>query len=251
MLNRISLIVVILAGIGAIVFGQMQVKKKIDETIADRNRYHANWQSELARANKLEKELNETKEKLQQTELDLAAARQEIVAKGEQIAQLETELRRTNERLSRTIGERNEAQAKLAAYEGTGLNPDEIKEVIARLKDSLDEIKVLNGTIVDRERTIGGLKARIAELVGDEAVPVILPAGLKGKIKVVDPKFDFVVIDLGKNDGMLLNGQMLVSRDGKLVAKVRIVNVQDNASIANVLPSWQLEDIMEGDNVIY
>jgi len=50
---------------------------------------------------------------------------------------------------------------------------------------------------------------------------------------------------------MLLHGQMLVSRDGKLLAKVKIVNVEDNRSIANVLPGWELEDIMEGDTVLY
>ncbi len=251
MLNRISLIVVILAGIGAIVFGQMQVKKKIEETIGDRDRFYDNWQRELARANGLEKELNETKQLLEQKALELAAAQEEIASKNAQIAQLNIDLNRTKADLLRARGERDQAQAKLTAYELTGLNPDEIKEVIARLKNSLQNIVMLNATIVDRDRNIEGLKGRIQELVGEEGVPVILPAGLKGKITVVDPKWDFVVIDLGKNDGMLLHGQMLVSRNGALLAKVKIVNVEDDRSIANVLPGWKLEDIMEGDTVLY
>lgn len=251
MLNRISLIVVILAGIGAIVFGQMQVKKKIDETLADRDRFYDNWQSELARANALEEELNQTKQELEQKVLELAAAQEEIQLKNAQIAQLNTDLNRTKADLLRARGERDRAQAKLTAYELTGLNPDEIKEVIARLKDSLENIEQLNGTIADRERDIEGLKGRIQELVGEEGIPVILPAGMKGKVSTVDPKWEFVVIDLGKNDGMLLHGQMLVSRAGKLLAKVKIVNVQDDRSIANVLPGWKLEDILEGDTVLY
>lgn len=251
MLNRISLIVVILAGIGAIVFGQMQVKKKIDETIADRDLQHSKWQSELARANGLEKELNETKQLLEQKVLELAAAQEEIATKNAQITQLNVDLGRAKNDLIRVRGERDQAQAKLTAYELTGLNPDEIKEVIARLKESLQTILVRDATIVERDRNIEGLKGRIQELVGEEGVPVILPAGMKGKVTVVDPKWEFVVIDLGKNDGMLLHGQMLVSRNGKLLAKVKIVNVQDNKSIANVLPGWKLEDILEGDTVLY
>jgi hypothetical protein len=251
MLNRISLIVVILAGIGAIVFGQIQVKKKLQETIDDRDLQHTKWQSELARANSLEKELNETKQLLDQKEIELAAAQREIATKNAQITQLNVDLNRSNEALLRARGERDQAQAKLTAYELTGLNPDEIKAVIARLKDSLENIQKLEGTIVLRERDIEGLKGRIQELVGEEGIPVILPAGLKGKITVVDPKWDFVVIDLGKNDGMLLHGQMLVSRNGQLLAKVKIVNVEDTRSIANVLPGWKLEDILEGDTVLY
>jgi prefoldin subunit 5 len=251
MLNRISLIVVILAGIGAIVFGQMQVKKKIEETLGDRDRFYANWQKELARANGLEKELNETKQQLEQKVLELAAAQQELDVKNAQIAQLNVDLNRTKNDLLRARGERDQAQAKLTAYELTGLNPDEIKEVIARLKDSLENIQQLNGTIALRDRDTEGLKGRIQELVGEEGIPVILPAGLKGKVTVVDPKWDFVVINLGKNDGMLLHGQMLVSRDGKLLAKVKIVNVEETRSIANVLPGWELENIMEGDTVLY
>lgn len=251
MLNRISLTVVILAGIGAIVFGQIQVKKKIQETIDDRDLQHTKWQSELARANGLEKELNETKQLLEQKVIELAAAQQEIATKNKQITQLNVDLNRSNEALLRARGERDQAQAKLTAYELTGLNPDEIKEVIARLKDSLENIQKLQGTIVLRDRDIEGLKGRIQELVGEEGIPVILPAGLKGKITVVDPKWDFVVIDLGKSDGMLLHGQMLVSRNGRLLAKVKIVNVEDNRSIANVLPGWKLEDILEGDTVLY
>lgn len=250
MLTRISLIVVILAGIGAIVFGQMQVKQKIDETIQARNTFHQNWQKELARANKLEKDLAQAQEDLKQKEAELAAAQKQIQAKDAEIAQLHTDLDRANEQLRIARAERDKAQAELTRYQLTGLQPEEIKEVIARLKDSLDKVKTLEGTITDKDREINGLKVRIAELVGDEA-PVILPAGLKGKIVTVDPKWDFVVINLGKEDGLLLNGQMLVSRDGKLLAKVKIVNVMENRAIANVMSGWKLNDIMEGDTVLY
>lgn len=250
MLTRISLIVVILAGIGAIVFGQMQVKQKIDETIAARNTFHTNWKREETRANNLDRELTATKETLAQRETELAAAQAALAVKDTEIARLNAELGRTQEQLRIARAERDAAQARVVQYELTGLEPDEVKEVIARLKQSLEDITALEGTIVDKNRDIDVLKGRIAELVGDD-IPVILPAGLKGKIVTVDPKWDFVVIDLGKNDGLLLNGQMLVSRDGKLLAKVKIINVMEERAIANVLTGWKLEDIMEGDTVLY
>ncbi len=250
MLTRISLIVVILAGIGAIVFGQMQVKQKIDDTIASRNTFHTNWKREETRANNLDRELTATKETLAQRETELAAAQAALGVKDTEIARLNAELGRTVEQLRVARAERDSAQARVVQYELTGLNPDEVKEVIARLKQSLIDITKLEVNIVEKNSAIDVLKGRIAELVGDE-IQVILPAGLKGKIVTVDPKWDFVVINLGKNDGLLLNGQMLVSRDGKLLAKVRIINVMDDKAIANVLTGWKLEEIMEGDTVLY
>ena len=44
---------------------------------------------------------------------------------------------------------------------------------------------------------------------------------------------------------------MLIPTVGKLVAKVRIASVQSNQCIANVLPQWKRDDVMEGDQVLY
>ena len=66
----------------------------------------------------------------------------------------------------------------------------------------------------------------------------------------VDPKWEFVVLNVGEDQGVLPDGEMLVSRDGKLVAKVIVRSVQKNRCIANIVPGWQLGDIIEGDSVI-
>jgi hypothetical protein len=80
--------------------------------------------------------------------------------------------------------------------------------------------------------------------------PVQLPATLIGKILVADPKWDFVILSVGADQGAIQRGEMLVNRDGKLVAKVRITSVQKDRCIANVLPGWKLGDVLEGDQVI-
>ena len=78
---------------------------------------------------------------------------------------------------------------------------------------------------------------------------VKLPAELKGNVVVVDPKWDFVVLDIGATKGALEDGEMLVSRDGKLVAKVIIRSVQKDRCIANIMPGWKLGEVIEGDVV--
>jgi hypothetical protein len=66
----------------------------------------------------------------------------------------------------------------------------------------------------------------------------------------VDPKYEFVVLDIGGNQGVLERGEMLVNRSGRMVAKVRILTVHADRSVANVLPDWKQGEILEGDMVI-
>jgi hypothetical protein len=79
---------------------------------------------------------------------------------------------------------------------------------------------------------------------------VLLPAGIRGKVLVLDPKYNFVVLNVGEDQGLLEHGELLVKRDGNLVAKVIVTRVQKGQSIANVLPGWSLGEILEGDQVI-
>ena len=60
-----------------------------------------------------------------------------------------------------------------------------------------------------------------------------------GKVTVVDPKWDFVVLDFGSGKGLPQKGVMLVSRNGELVAKVRVMSVQEERSVANVSLFWR------------
>jgi hypothetical protein len=80
---------------------------------------------------------------------------------------------------------------------------------------------------------------------------VPLPAGTKGNVVAVDPKWNFVVLDLCATNKMLEGGVLMVHRNSKLVGKVRISEVLENRSIASLMPGWRLADIEEGDQVIY
>jgi cell shape-determining protein MreC len=65
----------------------------------------------------------------------------------------------------------------------------------------------------------------------------------------VDPKWQFVVLDVGEDQGIIKDGELLVSRDGKLVAKVVVRSVEKGRSIANLMPGWTFGEVVEGDLV--
>ncbi|HEX7653585.1 MAG TPA: hypothetical protein VF607_08765, partial [Verrucomicrobiae bacterium] len=57
------------------------------------------------------------------------------------------------------------------------------------------------------------------------------------------------VLNIGDDQGVIEDGQLLVSRNGKLVAKVVVKSVMKSKCVANVIPGWKLSDLYEGDVV--
>ena len=65
----------------------------------------------------------------------------------------------------------------------------------------------------------------------------------------MDPKWNFIVLDMGAEHGLVPKGVLMISRGSKLVAKAKLTRVEANRSIADVLPGWDLGQVQEGDQV--
>lgn len=248
MLIRISLIVAIVAGLLAGALNVVKVRDKITTLITDRDTFHTERDQARTELASTKKDLAKTKDDLTQTQQDLADTKTQ---RDKAVQDAKTETKRADDladKLTKTTQDRDDAQAKLAAYQATGLTADQVGGLNKALKSSQNElaaVKEENGVL---QRTVSRLTAQINELIGTNYV-VTLRADLRGKIVAVDPKWDFVVLNIGGDQGVLPDGEMLVSRDGKLVAKVIVRSVQKDRSIANVVPGWQLGDVIEGDQV--
>ncbi len=249
MLIRISLIVAIVAALAAGILNFVKVKEKIDTVITERNDWNQKYvatDAELTTTKadlaKTSKELDKTKETLVQTEQQRAAA----------VAEAETQSKKASDltdKLNLTLRERDDARAELAAYQATGYKPEQISALGKQIKDAEAalEVSVMEKQII--QRTLDKAQAELAWLRGTNA-PITMRADLKGEIMVTDPKWDFVVLNVGEDSGAKLHGELLVSREGKLVAKVIIKDVRKDRCIANVMPGWKLGEVFEGDVVI-
>ena len=139
----------------------------------------------------------------------------------------------------------------MSVWKALGILVEQVSAVITAEKNLCQANDVLETEKAILQRVVMRLSLQISNLVGTAEMDVPLPAGLKGKILVVDPKWDFVVLDIGEVQGVLQNGVMMVSRNSKLVAKIKIMSVESNRSIANIIPNWKLGEVMEGDLVLY
>src|SRR5215831_5924097 len=241
-LLRSALITAILASLLATGVGILRIKQQIvvlqtslkRETVA-RQAAENGWAQTKA-------ELSRTTASFDQTKVALTAAN---VAKEKLAANLETERKRGEvlaNGLAQTRQERNEAQAELGRFKASTLTPEElltiaqeVKKLRLQLVSALDENRILTSQVA----------ALIEDRPSDQPVP--LPVGLRTKVGVSDPKWQFVVIDAGKDQGVLRQGELLLSRNGKLVGKVRVSRVEKDRSIANMVPGWEFGEVMEGD----
>lgn len=89
---------------------------------------------------------------------------------------------------------------------------------------------------------------RLLDPVDESGTPELPP--VKGSVLVVDAKWNFVVLDLGEKEGLRNRGVLMVSREGKLVGKVKVRRVEGERSIADILPGWTVSEVREGDEVI-
>ncbi len=83
------------------------------------------------------------------------------------------------------------------------------------------------------------------------AGPQELPEGLAGKIVAFDPKYQYVVLNVGGNHGVLMDGRLLIKRDSEVLGQARITRVEDDYAVANILQEFKQGDVTEGDDVIY
>ncbi|MGD0536734.1 MAG: hypothetical protein ABSC03_03705 [Verrucomicrobiota bacterium] len=250
-LKTISLIVAILASIGTLVVSQMQVAGKIteqkntlDQTQKDlsasreaEGKAKKEAQTTKAEATKLAKELGDTKD-------SLAQATSRATTQEERANRNEADLSDTRSKLT-------DAQRDVAAWQALGIPVEQVRTRLAELIKAKTAITALDDEKKVMIRQINFLKDRLAIYEADKDAVPDLPPGLKGKVVAVDPKWDFVVLDIGGNQGVVPRGQLLVNRDGKLVAKLRVVSVDADRSIANVMPEWSQGQVMAGDTVFH
>jgi len=248
MLIRISLIVAILAALGAGGLGYYEVTNQIPALTQQRDDENKAKHEALTELDTTKKTLTKTKAQLTQTQQQLADAQAQ---RDKAVATASEQTKRANdlsEKLTQASQDRDDARNQLAAYTVTGLTADQVSKLTRSLKDSQNAIEALNLEEGKLMRTIGRLTNELAKYTEPDN-DVKLRADLRGKIVVVDPKWQFVVLDVGEDQGIIKDGELLVSRDGKLVAKVIVRSVEKGRSIANLMPGWTFGEVLEGDMV--
>jgi hypothetical protein len=248
MLIRVCLIVAIVAGLAATGISFFKVRERLVETMDARDQFERERNQERTAKQKALAELRDTQETLTTTSNTLVRTQSDLQVMTVRAKDQETRAITLGRDLERTRSERDTAQQLLARYEGIG-TPDELRGMIASFK-ALQEQR---DTYIEESKVLARQNARLHNrllLYEDPNQRPQMP-GVRGTVLAVDPKYDFVILDIGEDDGVKERGELLVNRNGQFVGKLEISTVQSKRSVANVLPGWKRDEVMEGDVVFY
>ena len=246
---RISLIIALVASIAALVVSQVKVAEKINGLTTELDTTKQTLSTSQEAERKAKKDAKDATAAADQAKKTLETTKTDLAAASEKADQQEKRANDLASQVDKLTQQRNDAQTELAKWKASGLTLEQITATILDNKKLTGE----NNGLKEENKLLGRqftqTKAELDVLTGKiDKVP--LPPGLKGKIIAVDPKYEFVVLDIGETQGVLKRGEMLINRSGRLVAKVRILSVETNRCVANILPDWKQGEPMEGDVAI-
>lgn len=128
-----------------------------------------------------------------------------------------------------------------------GMSPDEAKAAIQKAKDDQAAAETAKKIAEDQLQAVNKQLADIKETLNrgpDKMIP-----GISGKVTNVNRAWNFVVLDVGLSNGVVPKGELVVYRGNKFLGKVRVTSVEENTSVADILPNSK-GDIQAGDYVL-
>jgi len=252
MLLKICLIVAILGAGAVVAVNFVMVKPAIETTIKQRDEEAAAKKVAVDKGAATQKTLDSTSKTLAATKNTLTTTQNDLATAKQNAQDLQTKNTTLADQLKSSQATSANYERDLALWKQLKLSPQDV----TNLQENLRKITVArDGATNESQILLANLQAALARLgqlsLTNKEEDVQLPAGLKGHVAAVDPKFGFVILDIGEDKGVLANGIMMVARGGNLIGKVQISRVDKTQSIANILPAWRRGEVMEGDVVLY
>lgn len=150
----------------------------------------------------------------------------------------------------------------------------ELADTKRQLEETRDRLRQTEEKYAQLEAQYAKVKKELESILGGgheedpgRGGPAQFVKKLKGTVIEVNRKWDFVVIDLGSENKMTVpagkdktreivvplpqNWVMTAARDDNFLAKLKIIRVNQNCAIADILPEQRKSDIQVGDQVYF
>lgn len=218
-----------------------QAKDAAEAQVDNLRQARAQAESELAR---IKSETDRIAQELAQAQQDKEAIQRELAQKSGEIDELKQAMQQEQSSRSTLAEQLASAQQD---YQTTQAELQDLR----RSKQTLEaKLKDLTGAHpVELEKVV--VKKSEMNFAGtqpDTGTAVAVGA-LEGQVLVVNREFDFIVVNLGKTQGVSVGKTMQVVRGQDVLGTVRVEKVYDTLSAAAILPDAKKDQIKEGDKV--
>ena len=212
--------------------------------------------------------LKSENESLQQQVSEVRQAKQQVEAEAtrlktqlEQAASQLAEAVRAKEALAASVDERQQEVTRLSKdLEQIRSEREGVARQIDQLRSQQD---TLQEQLAQAEQAKADLEAKVSELSEQPTVelepvvvtnpqgaaaPALAPAS-NGQVIVVNREYDFIVMNLGRNQGLEIGQEFQIVRGQEVLGRVKVEKIYDELSAAAILPNSKKEAIREGDEV--
>ena len=238
-LGKIASIIVIVACLGSLylAFTLGGKKKQLEADKAQLTSDLSSTRAQLSQAKaQLQKDatlLAQAKTDLDKANTDLASTKESLTKKTEEADALQAKNTELDQQLQTNkvqLAKAEETINTIKEITGTA-DVQDLGKLREKLTAQADENKMLGEQLSTMRQENMALKKQVEDLT-------ITPAGVRGRVSLVENNWGFVVLDIGDAQRVRRNSEFLIYRDTKLVGKVQITSVSANTSVAQILPGY-------------
>jgi len=220
---------------------RIMLEDKLAATLKEKRMIEKEIDTSKKLAEEAEAKLETLTAQVEEVEAKSKTAKEELEAKVEEIAELEEAIEKEKEE-KLTISKKLESLQ--VDYDKAKLDVLRIKKEKEMLEKDLSNLK---------EKTVDLDTIVVNPSLQNFSIPEQDVPGkglLKGSVLVVNKDYNFVVTDLGENDGVS-KGMVIEIRDGnKLLGKAEVDKVYETMSSATVLPGGNIDFVKKGNAII-
>ncbi len=203
--------------------------------------------------------LKETQDTLAATQATLAETEKKLSEEQTKVLDLTTKLTETTTKLETAQTQLADAQGKLqtvsAELDGIKkeLGNDSISGLRSQIADYAEKASNLDGQVNALTLQKTDLEGKVADLEAklNYKTTATAPLELDCKVVAINKQWNFVVLDAGKSKNLFEGVEMTIYRGKEFVGKVKTVSVDEETSVADILPEWAKSEIQVGDQALF
>jgi hypothetical protein len=183
-------------------------------------------------------------------------------AKGKEADDAKTALAESKQLVDSLTTQKKDLEDKLAEAMKAGADPAKLAQKDTQIAELTTKMDTTNKELTEAKMAFESEVAKgkeneekvrdLSKKLRDREVNYQKP-GLQGRILAVNSGWNFVVLNVGDKQGVVINATLLVVRGNEPVARLRVTSVEPSTSIADVLPGTVRKGtaVQPGDTIIF
>ncbi len=191
--------------------------------------------------------------KFAESEARVASAEAELVKSQTEKTNLQSKLQANEDKLAQLQKRIEEITPKSIEPESlSGASAAELQTQLEKTRKQLDNAEREKNLLSEKIRAGQGRSPQAFEGRKPRRSTISQP-GVHGTVLAMNQAYNFVVLNLGERQGVEVNSEMLVLRDGTVIGKIRISSVEPATAIGDIITSSLARgvQVQPGDTVIY